>query len=126
MNTHRILVVAGGLAGAAGVALSAAASHIGGGNTGIAASFLLMHAPLFVAVGMVKGNGLLRAGSLVVLAGLLLFSGDLLLRSFAATRIFPMAAPTGGTTMILGWLIVTASAFHSTGASGGTTTDPSS
>ncbi|RUZ84373.1 hypothetical protein EN942_17540, partial [Mesorhizobium sp. M7A.F.Ca.CA.001.14.1.1] len=43
-NSSRILVLAGGFCGAAGVALSAAAAHLGGAFVGTAASFLLMHA----------------------------------------------------------------------------------
>ncbi|TIN31627.1 MAG: DUF423 domain-containing protein, partial [Mesorhizobium sp.] len=52
----RILVLAGGLVGAAGVALSAAAAHRGGAFTGTAASFLLMHAPVFLAIGLIGGS----------------------------------------------------------------------
>lgn len=109
--TVRILVLAGGLAGAAGVALSAVAAHAGGGNVATAASFLLMHAPVLVASGLLKANTLLRTGSLVLLVGLLLFCGDLLMRAYAGTRLFPMAAPMGGTAMILGWLVIAGSAF---------------
>lgn len=111
MIADRILVLAGGLAGAAGVAFSAAAAHAGGGNVGTAGLFLLMHAPVFVASGLLRTNALLRAGSLVLLVGLLLFCGDLLMRAYAGTRLFPMAAPTGGTAMILGWLMIAGSAF---------------
>ncbi len=111
MFADRLLILAGGLAGAAGVALSAVAAHAGGGNVGTAAGFLLMHAPVFVAVGLFGGNSALRGGSLALLAGLVIFAGDLLMRNYTGTRLFPMAAPTGGTTMILGWLVIAASAF---------------
>ena len=104
MASARILTVAGGLAGAAGVALSAAAAHAGGGNTGTAASFLLMHAAAFLAVGLARSSLPMRVAALVMLVGLALFAGDLLMRDFAGTRLFPMAAPTGGTLMILGWI----------------------
>jgi len=106
----RILVLAGGLVGAAGVALSAAAAHHGGAFTGTAASFLLMHAPVLLAVGLAGGNRCLRIASLVLLAGLLLFSGDLLARDFLGSRLFPMSAPIGGTLLIAGWLAIAASA----------------
>ena len=59
-NSGRILVFAGGLIGAAGVALSAAAAHLGGAFVGTAASFLLMHAPVFLAVGLIGANRMLR------------------------------------------------------------------
>ncbi|MHA6685514.1 DUF423 domain-containing protein [Mesorhizobium sp. A556] len=110
-RTGRILVFAGGLCGAAGVALSAAAAHRGGAFTGTAASFLLMHAPVFLAVGLIGGNRVLRAGAFILLAGLVVFSGDLLARDFLASRLFPMAAPIGGTLLLAGWLALAASAL---------------
>src|SRR5436309_13364089 len=105
-NSSRILVLAGGLCGAAGVALSAAAAHRGGAFTGTAASFLLMHAPVFLAIGLIGGNRCLRIASLALLAGLLLFSGDLLARDFLGSRLFPMSAPIGGALLIAGWLAI--------------------
>ena len=109
----RFLVAAGGLCGMAGVALSAAAAHGDGAFTGTAASFLLMHAPVFLAVGLVGGNRLLRIASLILLAGLAVFSGDLLARDFLGFRLFPFAAPTGGTLLMAGWLGIAASALAS-------------
>ena len=111
MNSDRFLVLAGGLCGVAGVALSATAAHAGGGNTGTAASFLLMHAPVFLAIGLIGGGRVPRVGSWALLLGLVLFSGDLLMRHYAGVRLFPMAAPAGGLLMIAGWLVVAASAF---------------
>lgn len=111
MFADRLLILAGGLAGATGVALSAVAAHAGGGNVGTAASFLLMHAPALLAIGLLGGNSALRGGGLALLAGLLIFTGDLLMRNYIGTRLFPMAAPTGGTTMILGWLVIAGSSF---------------
>ncbi|RWC41393.1 DUF423 domain-containing protein [Mesorhizobium sp.] len=110
-NSGRILVVAGGLCGAAGVALSAAAAHLGGAFVGTAASFLLMHAPVFLAAGLLGTNRILRIGSLVLLVGLLLFCGDLLARDFLGSRLFPLSAPIGGTLLIAGWLAIGASAL---------------
>ena len=111
---ERILTAAGGLAGAAGVALSAAAAHTGGAFTGTAAAMLLAHAPALLAVGLLggaHGGRLLRLGAYCLLLGLLLFAGDLLMRDYVGHRLFAMAAPTGGTLMIVGWLIVAASAL---------------
>ena len=110
-NGNRLFVLAGGLAGAAGVALSAAAAHRGGVFTGTAANFLLMHAPVFLAIGLAGGNRCLRVASLVLLAGLLLFCGDLLARDFLGSRLFPMSAPIGGTLLIAGWLAIAVSAL---------------
>lgn len=110
-SSARILVFAGGLCGAAGVALSAAAAHLGGAFVGTAASFLIMHAPVFLAVGLAGANRILRIGSLVLLVGLVLFCGDLLARDFVGSRLFPMSAPIGGTLLIAGWLAIAASAL---------------
>jgi uncharacterized membrane protein YgdD (TMEM256/DUF423 family) len=109
--TDRLFVLASGLTGAAGVALSAAAAHAGGGNTATAASFLLMHAPVFLAIGLAGVRPPLKAGAAILLAGLVVFAADLLLRDHAGTRFFPMAAPLGGTAMIAGWLAVAVAAF---------------
>ena len=110
-GSGRILVFIGGLCGAAGVALSAAAAHLGGAFIGTVASFLLMHAPVFLAVGLVGANRILRTASLILLAGLVLFCGDLLARDFLGSRLFPMSAPIGGTLLIAGWLAIAASAL---------------
>jgi uncharacterized membrane protein YgdD (TMEM256/DUF423 family) len=107
----RILVLAGGLSGAAGVALSAAAAHLGGAFVGTAATFLLMHAPVFLAVGLAGANRIMRCASLVLLVGLVLFCGDLLSRDFLGGRLFPMSAPIGGTLLIGGWLAIAISAL---------------
>ncbi|MCZ8548084.1 DUF423 domain-containing protein [Mesorhizobium qingshengii] len=110
-NSGRILILAAGLCGAAGVALSAAAAHLGGAFVSTAASFLLMHAPVFLATGLLGANRILRVGSLVLLVGLLLFCGDLLARDFLGSRLFPLSAPIGGTLLIAGWLVIAASAL---------------
>lgn len=109
--TNRIFVLIASLYGAAGVALSAAAAHTGGANIHTAAAFLLAHAPAFLALGLLGGKGPLRIAGWVLFAGLTLFAGDLLMRDYAGTRLFPMAAPTGGTLMIFGWLAIGAAAF---------------
>ncbi|MBX9454276.1 MAG: DUF423 domain-containing protein [Mesorhizobium sp.] len=110
-GSGRFFIVVGGLAGAAGVALSAVAAHAGGGNVGTAASFLLAHAPALLAIGLIGGNRVLKGGGAVLLLGLLLFCGDLLARHYAGSRLFPMAAPAGGTLLIAGWVVVAASAL---------------
>ncbi|BCH25720.1 hypothetical protein MesoLjLc_56460 [Mesorhizobium sp. L-8-10] len=107
----RVLVVFGGLCGATGVALSAVATHAGGANVGTAASFLLMHAPAFLALGLAARGQALRLAGLALLLGVLTFCGDLLMRDYAGARLFPMAAPAGGVLMIFGWLAVAASAL---------------
>ena len=111
MNSTRIFIIAAGLCGAAGVALSAAAAHQDGGNLVTAAQFLLFHAPALLAIGFFGGGLMLRTGGSVLLAGVLLFTGDLVMRHYAGDRLFPYAAPTGGTLMIAGWIVVGLSAL---------------
>lgn len=108
---HRFLILAGGLAGAAGVALSAVAAHAGGDYVATAATFLLAHAPVLLAIGLLGRGRVLAAGGAIVLVGVLLFCGDLLMRHYVGDGLFPYAAPTGGTAMIAGWLAIAASAF---------------
>lgn len=111
---HRFLILAAGLLGAGGVALLASAAHAGGDNLQTAAAFMLAHAPVLLAVGLAgrpAGGRILAPAALVVLAGVALFAGDLTLRDLAGERLFPMAAPTGGTLTILGWLGTAASAL---------------
>lgn len=106
----RALVLLGGLCGAAGVGLSAAAAHRGGAFIGTAASFLLAHAPALLAIGLAMPNRWLRLGGFILAVGLVLFCGDLLARDLLGNRLFPFAAPVGGTLLIAGWLVVAASA----------------
>lgn len=107
----RPLVLAAGLAGAAGVALSAAEAHTGGAFTGTAARMLLVHAPALLAIGLFGGNTILRWAGLILVVGLMVFCGDLLARDFLGHRLFPLAAPTGGTLLILAWLAMACSAL---------------
>lgn len=97
------------LLGAFGVALAAASAHTGGNELArTAALFLIMHAAALLGVSAgARAAGPARALSLVgfVLGlGVSLFSADLAARAFLGDRLFPFAAPIGGSLMILGWL----------------------
>jgi len=108
----RILIVAAGLMGSAGVVLAALAAH--GDNAARllpASSMLLFHAPAVIgAVLLVERAlvaprvGLIAACGLVL--GAVLFAATLTLHQFAGRPLFPMSAPTGGTVMILSWLVL--------------------
>lgn len=103
-----------GLFGFAGVALAAGAAH-GGGDAHLLASasaMCLAHAPalLALAIGADRIRTAWLAG-LLMIAGTLLFAGDLVTLRFTGSSLFPYAAPTGGWTMMLGWLAVAAGAF---------------
>lgn len=107
----RALVALACLAGLLGVALSAAAAHIPGADSlKTAAQFLLFHAPAILGL---TGLGLLglarpalaRGGSGLLVLGLILFCGDLSVRTWLQQPLFPMAAPIGGFALMGGWLL---------------------
>jgi uncharacterized membrane protein YgdD (TMEM256/DUF423 family) len=105
----RFFIVLGGLFGACGVGLAAAASHMTGPSLAPAAQMLLVHATALLAVGLHGGfagtsGRILAIGGLVLAVGTLLFSGQLALRSFTGHGLLTSAAPTGGMLMIAGWL----------------------
>jgi uncharacterized membrane protein YgdD (TMEM256/DUF423 family) len=112
----RILVILAGLMGAAGVMLGAASAHLSHeGQFEAASSMLLFHAPavlaaaLLVERGLVHGKiGNIAAVGFVVAAAL--FAGDLSMRQFAGHRLFPFAAPIGGTLLMVSWLVLALSA----------------
>jgi len=110
------LATLAGLTGAGGMILSAADAHLLSDiRLQRAADLLLFHA---VAALALCGLALLvpRRGSWFVsaagtlLSGSLIFACDMTLRAAFGARLFPMAAPTGGSLLILGWIIVTISA----------------
>ena len=108
--TNRILTVLAGLLGAAGVAGSAIAAHGGYGETlNTASLFALIHAALVMALTRGVPTRLSTLAGALVMAGALLFCGDLALRDMAQRALFPMAAPLGGFLMIGGWLVSTLS-----------------
>ena len=112
--TATIFITLAGLMGAAGVVLLAASAHaLSGAGLDSAGQILLFHAAALLAgVALVGQGALSRPLAVAALAGFvigaLLFSGDITLRVFAGQRLFPMAAPTGGTILILGWIAIAA------------------
>jgi uncharacterized membrane protein YgdD (TMEM256/DUF423 family) len=106
----RILIVLAGLMGATGVVLAAAAAHQPDATRlAAASSMLLFHASgVLATVALIERSsvhpriGVTTAFGFVVAAAL--FAGDLSLRQYAGHGLFPMAAPSGGTLLILSWL----------------------
>ncbi len=116
MNTDlpaRLTLFLAGLTGSFGVAFSALAAH--GGDTrlyGAAALACMTQAPALLALHI--GWHMIRTAlvaSLLIGLGCILFAGDVAILARFGHGLFPMAAPTGGTMMILGWLAVAAGAF---------------
>jgi uncharacterized membrane protein YgdD (TMEM256/DUF423 family) len=106
-----------GMMGAAGVVLAAAGAHVTAGSGLDSAAYML----LFHSAAVLGGAALLQQGQLwrplglIALIGLVLggflFSGDIALRTFTGHRLFPMAAPTGGTILIVAWLALAVAAI---------------
>jgi uncharacterized membrane protein YgdD (TMEM256/DUF423 family) len=102
--------------GFAGVALAAIAAHGGGGGLAeTGAVFLIMHAAALLGLVGVANSALREAlGRALLICGFglasaaSLFSADLAARALAGGRLFPFAAPIGGTGMILFWLALAA------------------
>jgi uncharacterized membrane protein YgdD (TMEM256/DUF423 family) len=112
----RVLVILAGVMGADGVILAAASAHQGDATRlAAASSMLLFHAIAVLAVvalterGVVHARiGLAAAFGFVVAAAL--FAGDLCMRQYAGHSLFPTAAPTGGTLLILSWVVLAVAA----------------
>lgn len=107
------ILLLGGLLGAAGVMLAAAATHTGETYMlGNASAMALAHAPVLVAlhIGADRIRTAIPAG-LILGLGTAVFVGDLVVRHFFGHSLFPFAAPTGGLGMIAGWLVLCAGAF---------------
>jgi len=106
----RILVILAGIMGADGVILAAASAHQpDASRLASASSMLLFHATAVLAVVALAERGVIHARigiaaalGFVIATGL--FAGDLTLRQYAGHGLFPMAAPTGGTLLIISWL----------------------
>lgn len=108
-----LIVFVSGLMGLSGVALAAAASHGGDAHfLGNASTMCLAHAPVLLA--LYVAHGMFRTATLSALIlglGTIIFAGDLVARHYLGDRLFPFAAPVGGTLMMLGWLLVAAGAL---------------
>jgi uncharacterized membrane protein YgdD (TMEM256/DUF423 family) len=105
-----VLNACAGLFGACGVAAAAGAAHLPGGeHLSAVALILLTHAAALLALTPrarpgEPGARLWLVSAVALAVGAALFSADVALLALRGARLFPMAAPTGGTILILGWL----------------------
>jgi uncharacterized membrane protein YgdD (TMEM256/DUF423 family) len=112
----RILIGLAAIMGADGVILAAAVAHqADASRLAAASSMLLFHATAVLAAaalierGVIHARiGLTAAWGFVIAAAL--FAADLTLRQYAGHSLFPMAAPTGGTLLIVSWLVLAVAA----------------
>jgi uncharacterized membrane protein YgdD (TMEM256/DUF423 family) len=112
----RILIILAGVMGADGVILAAASAHQpDAARLASASSMLLFHSlAVLAAVALAERSvihvriGIAAAFGFVIAAAL--FAGDLTLRQYAGHSLFPFAAPTGGTLLIVSWLLLAVAA----------------
>jgi uncharacterized membrane protein YgdD (TMEM256/DUF423 family) len=112
----RILIVLAAVMGADGIMLAAASAHLPDAmRLASASSMLLFHALAVLAAVALAERGVIhiRIGIAAawgfVIAGAL-FAGDLTMRQYAGHGLFPMAAPTGGTLLIVSWIALAVAA----------------
>jgi uncharacterized membrane protein YgdD (TMEM256/DUF423 family) len=115
-RVFRILVILAGIMGGDGVILAALAAHQADATRLLpASSMLLFHATAVLAIAALAERGIVTArGGIAAAFGFVvasaLFAGDLTLRHFAGHPLFPFAAPTGGTLLIVSWLVLAVAA----------------
>ncbi|MDI4236097.1 DUF423 domain-containing protein [Bradyrhizobium sp. Arg237L] len=116
-SLHRILLVLAGIMGACGVMLAAGSAHLADATRlAAASSMLLFHASAVLGAIALVGRGLLNraigtASAVGFVIAASLFAGDLCLRQYAGHGLFTMAAPTGGTLLIVSWLVLAVAAI---------------
>jgi uncharacterized membrane protein YgdD (TMEM256/DUF423 family) len=112
----RVLIVLAAIMGADGVMLAAASAHgADASRLASASSMLLFHATAVLGAVALAERGIIHARIGIVAAfgfvlAASLFAGDLTLRQYAGHGLFPMAAPTGGSLLIVSWLALAISA----------------
>ena len=112
----RILIILAGVMGADGVILAAAAAHQPDATSlASASSILLFHATALLGAVALIERGVIHApigltAACGFLLGAALFAGAVTLRHFTGHSLFPMAAPTGGTLLIISWLALAVAA----------------
>ena len=112
----RILIILAAVMGADGVILAAASAHqLDAARLGSASSMLLFHACAVLAVVALAERGVIHvrigvAAALGFVVAAALFATDLALRQYAGHSLFPFAAPTGGTLLIVSWLLLAVAA----------------
>ena len=112
----RILVILAGVMGADGVILAALSAHQSDASRLVpASSMLLFHATAVLATAALAERNVVHlqlglTAALGFVAAAALFAADLTLRQFTGHSLFPFAAPTGGTLLIISWILLTLAA----------------
>jgi uncharacterized membrane protein YgdD (TMEM256/DUF423 family) len=106
-----LILVWAGLAGAAGVGLSAVATHkVDSPALGTAATILTLHAAAAVGIFAIAVRSvrpkLWSAAALLMLLAASLFSGEIAFHTFTDNASFQFLAPIGGSGLIASWLLL--------------------
>lgn len=112
----RLLIICAGVMGAFGVILAAASAHQpDASRLASASSMLLFHAAAILGAVALNERGTVHpqiglTATLGFVIATSLFAGDLVMRQYVGHGLFPMAAPTGGTLLIVSWIALAVSA----------------
>jgi uncharacterized membrane protein YgdD (TMEM256/DUF423 family) len=121
----RLWLFVAGLDGALAVIMAAVGAHGPGLSDRAARAFdsaneiHIWHALALLGIALLAGRShptaafslMVRIAGILFLAGTVLFSGTLYIQSLAGTTPLPLAAPAGGTALILGWLALAGAAL---------------
>jgi uncharacterized membrane protein YgdD (TMEM256/DUF423 family) len=118
-----VLIAIAAASGAGGVIEAAVAAH-GTADPLLqtSANFLLLSGAAVIAIAACSSAArhrmawFLAAGSILI-AGAVLFCGDLTARVFLQHKLFAFATPAGGSLMILGWFAAALAALSALGQS---------
>lgn len=109
----RLAIALAGVLGAVGVTAAAGATHLGDTRIlGSLALIALTQAPAVLALALFAGrHWLMRLAAMLIGLGALVFSADLAALHLLGASPLPLAAPVGGSAMILGWIVLIPAAF---------------
>jgi uncharacterized membrane protein YgdD (TMEM256/DUF423 family) len=107
-----VWLVLAGLNGAVAIGFAAWGSHGVEGDAarwvGLGSQFQLLHAVALLALARFCGEGrrLFRASAVVMMVGVVLFSGSLYLKALGLSLPIPMVTPIGGISLMASWLLL--------------------
>ena len=110
----RFSTASAGVLGLCGVATGAAGAHGGGGGlAALASTFFIVHAAALLGLSIQSerfgsGERLCRLAAVVLGLGTILFAGDVATVGLTGVHLLRGLAPTGGTLLLIGWILVIA------------------
>jgi uncharacterized membrane protein YgdD (TMEM256/DUF423 family) len=124
MDAHRTLAIAGALLALATVlgafGAHALKAHLSPNDLLVyetAVRYHFMHALGLLAIGVLLrslDSELLRWSAMLILVGIILFSGSLYWLTFGAPRTVGIVTPIGGLALITGWILFAATMWRQT------------